>query len=98
MQIRALALSAVALLGAGASHAALAPNYQRANELTAIISAVAAAVPKYPIDKIISQGRDRYTVVAGKCTVIAHIVGLPAEPGLVGPRQFKVELDRPRCD
>lgn len=98
MQFRAFALSAIALFSAGASHAALAPNYQRANELTAIISAVAAAVPKYPIDKIISQGRDRYTVVAGKCTVLARIVGLPSKPGLVGPKQFKVELDRPRCD
>ncbi|MNF05663.1 hypothetical protein D3C80_2054470 [compost metagenome] len=80
------------------SHAALAPNNQRANELTAIITAVAAAVPQYPIDKIISQGRDRYAAVAGKCTVIARIVGLPAKPWLVGPRQFKVELDKPRCD
>ncbi|MGF6174310.1 hypothetical protein [Ensifer sp. 4252] len=97
MQIRALALSAIALFCAGASHAALAPNYQRATELTAIISAVAAAVPKYPIDKIIIQGRDRYAVVAGKCTVIARIVDLPTKPGLVGPKQFKVELDRPRC-
>ncbi|WP_457583619.1 hypothetical protein [Ensifer canadensis] len=98
MQIRVIALSAIAFFGAGASHAALAPNYQRANELTAIITAVAAAVPKYPIDKIINQGRDRYAVVAGKCIIIARIVGLPAKPGLVGPRQFKVELDRPRCD
>lgn len=98
MQIRAFALSAIALFSADPSFAALAPNYQRANELTAIISAVAAAVPKYPIDKIISQGRDRYTVVAGKCTVLARIVGLPVKPGPVGPKQFKVELDRPHCD
>jgi hypothetical protein len=98
MQIRALALAAIILFSAGASHAALAPNYQRANELTAIVTAVAEAVPKNPIDKIIHQGRDRYTVVAGKCTVLARIVDLPAKPGLVGPRQFKVELDKPRCD
>lgn len=98
MLIRALAFSAIMLFGAGTSQAALAPNFQRANELTAIIGAVAEAVPKYPIDKIIHQGRDRYAVVAGKCTVIARIVGLPAKPGLVGPKQFKVELERPRCD
>lgn len=98
MQIRTLALSAIALFSAGASHAALAPNYQRANELTAVITAVAEAVATHPIDKIIHQGRDLYAVVAGKCTVIAHIVDLPAKPGLVGPRQFKVELEKPRCD
>lgn len=98
MQIRALAFSAIILFSAGAAQAALAPNYQRANELTAIITAVAEAVPKYPIDKIINQGRDRYAVIAGECTVIARIVGLPAKPGLVGPKQFKVELERPRCD
>lgn len=98
MPIRALALAAIMLSGASAAHAALAPNFQRANELTAIIGAVAEAVPKYPIDKIIKQGRDRYAVIAGECTIIARIVGLPAKPGLVGPKQFKVELERPRCD
>ncbi|MEI3855500.1 MULTISPECIES: hypothetical protein [Ensifer] len=86
------------LLAAGQAAAALAPNYQRARELTAVIDAVAAAVPRYPIDKIISQGRDRYAVVAGKCTVIARIIGLPSKPGLVGPRQFEVQLDKPDCD
>ncbi|MNT99465.1 hypothetical protein D3C72_2423190 [compost metagenome] len=55
-------------------------------------------MPQYPIDKIISQGRDRYAVVAGKCTVIARIIGLPSKPGLVGPRQFEVQLDKPDCD
>ncbi len=98
MPIRALALAAIMLSGASAAHAALAPNFQRANELTAIIGAVAEAVPQYPIDKIIHQGRDRYAVIAGKCTVIARIVALPPKPGLVGPKQFKVELERPRCD
>ena len=86
------------LLAASQAAAALAPNYQRARELTAVIDAVAAAVPRYPIDKIISQGRDRYAVVAGKCTVIARIIGLPSKPGLVGPRQFEVRLDKPDCD
>ncbi|OCP00749.1 MULTISPECIES: hypothetical protein [unclassified Ensifer] len=86
------------LLAANQATAAVAPNYQRARELIAVINAVAAAVPKYPIDKIVSQGRDRYAVVAGKCSVIAKIIGLPSKPGLVGPRQFEVELDKPDCD
>ncbi|MCY1744024.1 hypothetical protein [Ensifer sp. SL37] len=88
----------VLVLATGQANAALAPNFQRARELNAVINAVAVAVPKHPIDKVISQGRDRYAVVAGKCTVIARIVGLPAKPGVVGPRQFEVELDKPDRD
>ncbi|HEV7309638.1 hypothetical protein [Ensifer sp.] len=98
MPIRSICCCIALLVAAGQATAALAPNYQRARELTAVINAVAAAVPKYPIDKVISQGRDRYAVVAGKCTVIARIVALPAKPGLVGPRQFEVALDKPECD
>ncbi len=86
------------LLAAGQATAALAPNFQRARELNAVINAVAVAVPKHPIDKVISQGRDRYAVVARTCTVIARIVGLPAKPGVVGLREFEVELDKPDCD
>ncbi|WVT75312.1 hypothetical protein QM996_09605 [Sinorhizobium chiapasense] len=98
MFARSAALCLVVLLVASQAAAALAPNYQRARELNAVINAVAVAVPKYPIDKVISQGRDRYAVIAGKCTVIAKIVGLPSKPGLVGPRQFEVQLDKPDCD
>ena len=98
MFARSAALCLVVLPVASQAAAALAPNYQRARELNAVINAVAVAVPKYPIDKVISQGRDRYAVIAGKCTVIAKIVELPSKPGLVGPRQFEVQLDKPDCD
>ncbi|MEI2296677.1 hypothetical protein [Ensifer sp. MJa1] len=97
--MRRLILCCLAFLViAGQATAALAPNYQRARELNAVVNAVAAAVPKYPIDKIISQGHDRYAVVAGKCRLIARIVSLPSKPGLGGPRQFEVVLDKPDCD
>ncbi|WP_429807055.1 hypothetical protein [Ensifer sp. B1-9] len=98
MFARSAALCLATLLVASQAEATLAPNYQRARELNAVINAVAVAVPKYPIDKVISQGRDRYAVNAGKCTVMARIVGLPSKPGLVGPRQFEVQLDKPDCD
>lgn len=94
MFVRSAVCFLALFLGAHQATAAVAPNYQRARELNAVIYAVAV---NYPIDKIISQGRDRYAVVAGKCTDIARIVGLPSKPGLVGPRQFEVELDKPDC-
>ncbi len=98
MFVRSAVCCLALLLAAGQAAAALAPNFQRARELNAVINAVAVAVPKHPIDKVISQGRDRYAVVAGTCTVIARIVGLPSKPGIVGPRPFEVELDKPDCD
>lgn len=98
MSIRPTLCCLALFLTTGQATAALAPNFQRARELNAVINAVATAIPKHPIDKIVNQGRDRYTVVAGKCTVVAKIVGLPSKPGLVGPRQFEVELDKPDCD
>jgi len=43
-----LMLGAVSLLAAThVSYAALAPNYQRAKELNAVIEAVAQAIPNY---------------------------------------------------
>ncbi len=81
-----------------ASMAALAPQYQRANEMNAVITAVTETLSPYqPITKIIYQKDDHYLVVAGNCTITAKIVALPAKPGLVGPKQFNVQLGKQRC-
>jgi hypothetical protein len=77
--------------------AALAPNYQRAREMTAVIDAVAARLPQHPISKIIYQKPDQYRVVAGPCSVNAAIVSAPPKAGVAGPRQFEVKLGAPRC-
>jgi len=77
--------------------AALAPNYQRAREMAAVIDAVAAQIPQHPISKIVYQKPDQYRVVAGPCSVNATIVSAPPKTGLVGPRQFEVKLGVPRC-
>ncbi len=80
------------------SMAALAPQYQRANEMSAVITAVTDTLSPYqPITKIIYQKDDQYLVVAGNCTITAKIVSLPAKSGLVGPRQFNVQLGKQRC-
>ena len=80
------------------ANAALAPNYQRANEMTAVIEAVAEQVPSHPITKIIYQSNDRYQVIAGPCSIRATIVTTKTKPMMVGTRQFKVKLSAPRCN
>lgn len=80
-----------------ASQAALAPNYQRAKELTAIIEAVAEQVPAHPITKVIYQKRDQYQVIAGPCSIRAVILTAPHKRQMVGTRQFDVKLIPQRC-
>ena len=92
----AMAAGLCAAFAAAPAHAALAPNYQRAAELNAVIEAVAAALPRYPIDKVIFQKADRYMVVAGPCSVVVRIVGKPLPQGMVGARAFDVRLDKPK--
>jgi hypothetical protein len=90
------AIAAVSLAGMTAAGAALAPNYQRARELSAVVDAVAAAVESYPIDAVTYRGDHLYEVVAGPCTVQATIVPEPT-PGIAGPMKFRVEPDEPQC-
>ncbi|MFK4819268.1 hypothetical protein ACI0FS_03650 [Ochrobactrum quorumnocens] len=85
------------LLITTSSQAALAPNYQRAKELTAVIEAAAAALPQYPISKVIYQKEDQYQIIAGPCSLRANIVPSPMKNGMVGPRQFEVKLSQSRC-
>lgn len=80
------------------SLAALAPQYQRSNEMTAVIRAATEKLSPYqPITKIIYQKNDQYLVIAGNCSITAKIVTLPTEAGFVGPRRFEVQLDTQRC-
>ena len=98
MARHALALSTLTLLLiATSSHAALAPNYQRAKELNAVVEAAAAALPQHPISKVIYQKQDQYQVIAGPCSLRATIVSKPMKGGMVGPRQFEVKLGQSRC-
>jgi len=93
-----LMLGAVSLLAAThVSYAALAPNFQRAKELNAVIEAVAQAIPNYPISKVIYQKEDQYQVIAGPCSVRATIDSKSMKNGMVGPRQFDVKLGQSRC-
>jgi hypothetical protein len=98
MYLKTAAIGAMGLFCLStASHAALAPNYQRAKELTAIIAAVAEQVPAHPITKVIYQKRNQYQVIAGPCSIRALIVTEPQQKQMVGGRQFDVKLFPQRC-
>jgi len=92
----AAALLAIGFLP-GPALAALAPNYQRAAELNAVVSAVAALLPQNPIDSVEYVGTDEYSVRAGDCSLTVEIVDKPAGTGLVGPRQFEARPGKPDC-
>lgn len=85
------------LLLSSQAEAALAPNFQRARELTAVIEAVALAMPDKPVNRVRYIESDKYEVRAGKCSVIATLQTKPLHPGWVGPRQFDVKLAKPKC-
>ncbi len=97
MRMKAVAAVAGLMITVTSAHAALAPNYQRAKEMTAIIDAVAEKIPAHPVSKIIYQKTDQYQVIAGPCSVRATIVDKPGKPMIVGPRQFSVKLSLQRC-
>lgn len=93
--------SAILLAGTLAANAALAPNYQRARELTEIINLAAAEFPEKPIEKVIHQSENVYRVVFEGCSVAAHIVpqeSKPTEPPILGPLQFSVKFEKLTCD
>jgi calcineurin-like phosphoesterase len=80
-----------------AADAAIAPNYQRAKEMTAVIEAVAKLVPAHPITKVIYQKRHQYRVIAGPCSIRAMIVTEPQRNPTLGAQQFDVTLVPQRC-
>ena len=81
-----------AALAAAPAQAALAPNYQRAAELRAVIAhpGVTRALGDDPIDRVEFVRTDLYRVTAGRCRIDAAIVGIPLPRGVTGARRFDV--------
>jgi hypothetical protein len=81
--------------------AALAPQYQRAAELRAILDDT-GIVDLFGIDRPIERIEyvepDLYRVTSGSCHVDVRIVDKPNVSGMVGPRQFEVEPGELVCD
>lgn len=78
--------------------AALAPHYQRARELTAVIDAAVPLLHFMPIDAVERIDRDLFRVRAGTCTLDVRIVDRPQSATIVGPRRFSVEPGERTCE
>jgi hypothetical protein len=96
--LRFAAFSAAAL-AAWPAPAALAPNYQRLRELSAVLEhpGVVAAFGQTPIDRVEYVRTDLYRVSAGRCRLDVRIVGLPTPRGMVGARRFEARPGRRVC-
>jgi hypothetical protein len=94
----ALALAAATALAPPAS-AALAPQYQRAAEIRAVVADghIANAFDGAPIERVEYVRRDLYRVSAGRCRLDVAIVDLPAPPDVSGPRRFAVRAGTKAC-
>jgi hypothetical protein len=82
------------------SLAALPPQYQRANELSAVISATSDAFGFDGIESVEYVDVDLYRVKGAGCHVDVKIVDVPPKPGeemVAGPRQFTTEVGERSC-
>ena len=94
-------LTATFLVGTLSANAALAPNYQRARELTEIVNLAAAEFPEKLIEQVIHERDNIYKIVFDECSVSAHIVPEEAkatDTPILGPLQFTVKFETPVCE
>ena len=91
-------ITATLAMLAGTAQAVLAPNYQRLAELQAVLDIAAAVLNSEPIDAVERVSPDEYVVRAGPCVLTVRIIDTPTNPELIGPRQFKAEPGKPKCD
>lgn len=91
-------LAAAAILAATTqAGAAIKPQYQRAEELKAILDSDVVAKLGRPIDRIERQGPDLYRIEAGTCAIEARIVDDPKAADVEGPRQVLVQSGDAAC-
>ena len=96
----AAGLVAAAVSWSTAALAALLPYWQSAREIGAIIEdpRVHDAL-KYvePFLSVTFVGPDGYELRTARCRVTVTIVDTPQEEGMVGPRQFDLEIGPAEC-
>lgn len=81
--------------------AALPPYWQSAREISAIVNdARVHDALKYeePILSISTTGDDVYELKTPRCTLRITIVDKPLAEGMVGPRQFDLEVGQADCE
>jgi len=94
------ALAIPILLAPAGAEAALSPYWQSAKEIARIVDdkRVHDAL-KYeePILSIGVTAADAYEVRTERCTLKVMIIDKPSKPGLIGPRQFDLEVGEATC-
>lgn len=70
---------------------------QRAKEVTAVVNAVAQKMPDQPINTVMYIRSNNFEVLAGDCTVRAHIVSSGHKAKSSSPDKIKVRLNKRRC-
>lgn len=70
---------------------------QRAKEVTAVVNAVAQKMPDQPINTVMYIRSNNFEVLAGDCTVRAHIVSSGHKTKSTSPDRIKVRLNKRRC-
>lgn len=97
MRIDVVSVFVGMIMTATSANAALAPDIEKAREISAIIDAVEKAIPEHNVTKVINRKKDQYLVIAGPCSIRAAIITNPYKDGMVGPRQFEIKLFSKRC-
>ncbi len=95
-----LAVAAMSIADCSQAWSALAPNYQRAAELSAILTnpdVIGSFGMTDPIDRIEYVRPDMYRVTAGRCYIEVVIVDRLGRQGIVGARQFEVRPSKKVC-
>lgn len=96
----AIACAALVALGwAGVAAAALAPNYERLRELSAILGDddLMQKLGHEVVDGIEATGDGRYRVWTGRCSIDVELAGTPNAPAIAGPWQFTIRVGEPQC-
>lgn len=88
-----------AAVAAAPAFAAVAPQYQRAAEMKAVVgdARIANAFAGTPIERVEFVRTDLYRVSAGACRLEVAIVDLPTPADVAGPRRFAVKAGRKTC-
>ncbi len=90
------ALTALTLLaGPAPASAALTPSKERAKEVNAVVDAVQKKLPQHPINTVMYIRSNNFEVLAGPCTVRAHIVS--SKHKKTEKADVKVRLGKLRC-
>jgi hypothetical protein len=91
------AILLTSLLASASASAALAPYYQSAREIQAVLASPEIARQLFGSITAIHHEGDAYIVETSSCQLQVDIVYLPPEGGAVGAARFELRVGRAIC-